>query len=624
MPRRPSKKEHLSFEESACDSWARDLDVAEVPIGNRPIYIAAAMVVLLVGAVLFRIFYLNIWQGSVYQARAARNLTAEERYPGPRGTITDRAGNPLADNRPVFSLLLKPGDFFKYRDYQDQILELLQKEGGLAREEVLRVLEGAVERESIDAITMISELSQEQLVRFKAESMPALVVAQRFERTYPGGAAWGTILGYTGLASSEDLTRTPGLTPQTLVGKAGVEAFYDSELRGEPGVRAILRDARGAVLEEKKISEPKIGAALQLSVDRDFQEYFYNRLKSALSALGRTTGVGIALDPRNGEVLALISLPSYDPNIFSIASARSERKQLLEDKNQPLFNRTTSGRYNPGSTIKPLVGFAALAENIISPERAIFSPGYLDIPNPYDPSRPARFLDWRYQGSVNLADALAQSSNVYFYTVGGGANGIKGLGISGLNSWWQKFGLGSATGIDLPQEAKGFLPTPEWKEEATDRPWRLGDTYNVSIGQGDLLLTPIQLATYVAGIANGGIAYRPHLKKDLAPVAFTDLSEYSRELTEVQKGMRRTVVSPMGTAHKLNDLPFPVYGKTGSAQIQNNTKENAFFVAYASRKTGTPAEIAILVLVENAREGSLNAVPVGRDVLEWYYENRMK
>ena len=624
MARRVPRNEYLSFEESATDSWAHNLDVTEVPIGSRPIYLAAGLAILFTVLVLGRILYLGVSQGNDYRTRAARNLTAEERYPGPRGVITDREGKILADNRPVFSLLLEPNEFFRRQESQEAVLTLLEQVGGVDRGDALAAIQSTLDRQTLDPITIIPELTQDQLVRFKAENSPALIVAQRFERTYPSGQVLGTVMGYAGLASAEDLTAAPGLTPQTLVGKAGVEAAYDTELRGTPGVRTVIRDAKGQVLEEKNKSEPAIGAPLALTIDRDLQEYFYSRLRSALISLGRTSGVGIALDPRSGEVLALTSLPSYDPNVFSVATASADRQQLLEDKNQPLFNRAIGGQYNPGSTIKPLVGLAALVEGVITPSRTVFSPGYLDIPNPYDPEKPTRFLDWRYQGSVNLGDALAQSSNVYFYTVGGGANGIKGLGITGLLKWWNLFGLGRETGIDLPHEAEGFLPTPEWKQEVQDRPWRLGDTYNVAIGQGDLLLTPIQLITYIAGLANNGVAYRPHIKKDISPSVFTDLSKYANELREVQKGMRRTVTAPLGTAYKLNDLPFPVYAKTGSAQIQNNTKENAFFVGYATPKAGAPAEIAILILVENAKEGSLNAVPVGKDVLNWYYEHRMK
>jgi penicillin-binding protein 2 len=268
------------------------------------------------------------------------------------------------------------------------------------------------------------------------------------------------------------------------------------------------------------------------------------------------------------------------------------------------------------------VGIAALEEGVISPQREIFSPGYLEIPNPYNPDKPTRYADWRYQGNVNLYSALAQSSNVYFYTVGGGAGDIKGLGITKLRNWWQEFNFGVPTGIDLPGEAKGFLPSPEWKEKTQKRSWLLGDTYNVSIGQGDFLVTPIQLLSYIGAVANGGKIYRPYIVQELnQPKINKDLTGILSQIKEAQKGMRMGVTSPMGTSYRLNDLPFEVAAKTGSAQVKNNTQENAFFVGYAPYQN---PKIAILVLIENSKEGSLNAVPIAKDVLSWYYENRLK
>ncbi|MFH1246354.1 MAG: penicillin-binding transpeptidase domain-containing protein, partial [Candidatus Liptonbacteria bacterium] len=297
------------------------------------------------------------------------------------------------------------------------------------------------------------------------------------------------------------------------------------------------------------------------------------------------------------------------------------RSALLNDPNRPLFDRMVSGEYNPGSTIKPLVGVAALTENIVTPDFSVFSPGYLDVQNPYNPSNPSRFLDWRYQGYINLYSALAQSSNVYFYTVGGGANGVKGLGLDRLHSWWEKFGLGKLTGIDLPREGDGFLPTAEWKQRASGRPWLLGDTYNVSIGQGDLSVTPLQLLSYIGAIANGGKILMPHVGSTVEGKVNEDLTSLLPQITEVQKGMRATVTNRLGTAYTLNNLSFQVSAKTGSAQVKNNTEENAFFVGYAPSDN---PQIAILVLVENSKAGSLNAVPIAKDVLNWYYEHRLK
>jgi penicillin-binding protein 2 len=463
--------------------------------------------------------------------------------------------------------------------------------------------------------------------------LPTLRVEADFNRVYPEGEIFSSVVGYIGLTTSDDLRRNPGLSGRDFIGKSGLEAYYDGELRGADGLRVKIRDAKGNVLDEELKDSPRAGEDLRLTLDADFQRYFYRRMRDGLAALGRRAGAGIALDPGTGKILALVSFPTFDNNVFSGGGA-GERLAILNDPQKPIFNRAISGMYAPGSTVKPLVGVAALAEKVISPNRSVFSPGYLDVPNPYNPANPTRFLDWRYQGEVNLYSAIAQSSNVYFYLAGGGSGQgvlpqnvlggggeIQGLGISRLREWWAKFGLGKPTGVDLPGEAEGFLPSPEWKEEKGRRPWLLGDTYNVSIGQGDLLLTPLQLLDYISAIANGGVAYRPHLKLGNEPEILYDLSRFGSEIKEVQKGMRETVTSPLGTAYALNGLALKVAAKTGSAQIEGNRAENAFFVGYAPYDD---PQIAVLVLVENARQGSLNAVPIAKDVLDWYYWNRIK
>jgi penicillin-binding protein 2 len=355
----------------------------------------------------------------------------------------------------------------------------------------------------------------------------------------------------------------------------------------------------------------------------------HERLQQGLRYLGVHAGVGLALDPRTGEVLALVSLPTYDNNIFVTPGKSAERGRLVTDSvRKPLFNRAVSGAYNPGSTIKPLVALAALREKVISPSATIYSAGYIDVPNPYVPDKPSRFVEFnmhRY-GWVDVRSALAKSSNVYFYTVGGGFGSVQGLGLERLNQYWKKFGLGAKTGIELEPEAAGFLPTAEEKQSRTHQPWRLGDTFNVSIGQGDLLLSPLQLINYIASIANGGTLYRPRLIHEIggvpAPASpkIFDYTDWKMEVKEVQLGMRDGVEKEYGTSYTLHDLPITVGAKTGSAQTNNNTRTNAFFAGYAPFED---PEIAILILIENAKEGSLNAVPIAKDIFNWYYYNRV-
>ncbi len=616
------KLSDLAFEDSLGEDWSRDLDVVEVALDPRPAIYVGVAVSAIVLVIIGRIFVLGFYKGPEYSARAAANANHTEQIPAPRGIIYDRTHFVLAENKPVFSAVLLVKPFLEDADMEARTVAAANSILSVPESDMLNIVAGAGGEDSAEEVLLARDITQGQVVALKALDLPTLKVETVFDRTYPKGNAFAAVLGYVGLPTAKDIAADNRILTTDLVGRGGVESFYDTALRGVPGKVSQKHDAKGRTINAQESIPSQIGASLSLALDGEFQNYFYDRFMAALNRLGRTSGVGLAMNPQNGEVLALMSFPSFDPNVLSSSKPSETKKTILTSSLRPLFDRAVSGMYNPGSTIKPLVGVAALAEGVIDPARTIFSPGYLDIPNPYDPAKPTRYLDWRYQGYVNLANALAQSSNVYFYTVGGGAGDIKGLGLTKLNSWWQKFNLGSQTGIDLPSEAKGFLPTEQWKKSVGGRSWLLGDTYNVSIGQGDLLLTPIQLLDYIAAIANGGKLYVPVMNIDTPhPKTITDLSQYLSEIKEVQKGMRAVVTAPLGSAYMMHDLPFAVAAKTGTAQVQNNTQETAFFAGYAPYEN---PQIAILVLVEHSKEGSLNALPIAKEVLSWYYEHRLK
>lgn len=459
-------------------------------------------------------------------------------------------------------------------------------------------------------IILKRDISREQAIAIKSLNLKSLVVENDYERNYLD-PAFSHLVGYVGLVSSDDLNENEKLVLNDLIGRAGLEAYYDEILRGENGAIGIFRNAEGKIESVSRKKDESPGENLETTIDVELQKYFYSRTVEGLTSLGRTSGAGIAINPQNGEVLAIFSLPSFDGNNVSAA---------LSSPHRPLFNRPVSGLYSPGSTIKPIHAVAALEEGVVNPETQIFSAGYIEIPNPYFPDQPSRFLDWKPHGWVNLYSALARSSNVYFYTVGGGFEGIRGVGIEKLRYYWQKFGLDKKTEIDLPGEATGFLPSPEEKESRTGSIWRVGDTYNVAIGQGDLVLTPLELLSATSAIATSGKAYVPHINKTKSPEILIDASEWESALSEVRKGMVDTVHESYGTAYTLHDIPMSIAAKTGSAQIAGNTKTNAIFVGYAPALN---PQIAILVLIEDAREGSLNAVPIAHDVFQWYSENRL-
>lgn len=595
-------KNELNVEDLVFNEDRRESDYLELPLSRQTFWLMGGAIFIFVIIAFGRSAYLNVVRADFYQDRALANLHRELELSAPRGIIRDRFGKPLVENKNSFSAFLQVSELL--RDHKD--INLLAEKISEILEQNADDLKDFINQANLEkrgAVVLARNISRSQTIDLVGLNIPEIEIASDYVREYPDALAFSHILGYIG--ESE--------TARELEGQSGIEAEYNSVLRGVAGRMLIYRDAKGKILD-KKIAEPSTaGSDLVTTVDGDLQNFFYSRMKSALAMLGRDSGVGIALNPQNGEVLALISLPTFDNNNVS---------KYLSGKSQPLFNRAISGQYTPGSTIKPLVALAALREKLVDPTFQVLSTGSIEIPNPYDPENPSRFLDWKAHGWVDLHSALARSSNVYFYQLGGGFERFKGLGIARLHEYWQKFLLGQKTGIDLPSESAGSLPDPEEKEARTGQIWRIGDTYNVSIGQGDLLLTPIQLINFIASVANGGKIYRPHfVQLTVEPEILADYSGWTTEVVEVQQGMEDAVSKPYGTANLLAYLPMKAAGKTGSSQVANNTRTNAFFVGYAPQEN---PQIAVLVLIENSKEGSLNAVPIARDVLEWYYYNRIQ
>jgi len=612
----------LFLDEAVLDDLSEGLDIVERPLGRRVFFVAWIVVCALVVGALIRIFYLDVINGSTYRSRAFANAGQEIVLRAPRGGIYDRYGTLLVSNQPSFNVTLNLSQVLKDRAHIDNFLQTVNA--------IVPIDVAAVARDVVNAdlehqayYPLAKNISLDQVVRLRNARLAPIIIENNYTRSYVDGPIFSHIIGYTGLAGAQDLAKDPSLSLTDEVGKAGLEAQYNAWLSGTNGQAVVYEDARGNPLDTKTLRDPVPGDSLYTTIDAALQQETYNALTKQLAALGRTRGAALIIDTKTGAVRALVSIPGYDNNHLTPA--------LFTNPDGPTFNRVISGVYSPGSTIKPLVAFATLEEQIVSPFFKIFSPGYLDVPNPYDPAHPSRFLDWQYQGWVDMFSAIAKSSDVYFYEVGGGFGPLQGLGISRLHQYWDRFGLGAKTGIDLPGEVAGTLPDAASKEARTGQPWRLGDTYNVSIGQGDLAITPVELLRYIAGIAENGKLPTPHVLKFVkdesgktvfAPSYTTTQIPYknAQDFSYVQRGMVDAVTQPYGTAHMLADVPWSVAGKTGSAQISNNTKENAFAVAYAP--VDNP-QIAILVLIEDSRQGSLNAVPVVDAILKWYVENRV-
>ncbi|PJE59683.1 MAG: penicillin-binding protein 2, partial [Candidatus Portnoybacteria bacterium CG10_big_fil_rev_8_21_14_0_10_44_7] len=463
---------------------------------------------------------------------------------------------------------------------------------------------------------------------------PGTIIQESTKRSYSQGAAFSAVLGYVGSLTSGDREKYPNYFLTEKVGQTGLEAVYESFLRGEPGYQKYLTNAR---LDEKSRPVEKKGVPgenLVLNIDAGLQAKLFAALNEKYNQLRKTNknvdgAAAVALNPQNGAVLALVSLPGYDNNQVVAGLTAEEFTALFANPQKPLFNRAIAGQYPVGSTIKPVVAAAALAEKIIDPRKKIDDlGGALTIANPYAPGVVYRFGDWAVHGGVDMYSAIAVSCNIYFYTIGGGYQDQEGLGIDRLAGYFRKFGFGQKTNIDLPGEKPGFVPTPAWKEETKKEPWYIGDTYHVAIGQGDFLATPLQLAMAASALVNGGTLYQPQIVdkivdsaenviNDVAPLVLSSGLVDEADLAEIKKGMRLAVTD--GSARQLVGLPVPIGGKTGTAQTGKGSQTHAWFAGFAP--VDDP-EIVLVVLVENGGQGHAAAVPVAKEVLFWYFSQK--
>ncbi len=602
----------INFDEVISDSLASsEFNLVEQPLKRRVFLFFTVLSLIITGIFCTRIIIMAGLKGDDYFERAQANINQIISLTPPRGAILDRNDIAISKNELVFAVFLDPSRMIQMGE-SDAVFGATKSILGMEEGKIANLVR-STDLESVPDIIIAEDITREQAIAIESLGLKSLNVEQSYKRNY-SDLAYAHLIGYVGLVSGSDLRSNEELTLNDYIGRMGLEMQYDELLRGTNGRVTIFRNSVGEIEEVARTKEPVQGENIKTTIDSELQEYFYSRMAQALLSLGRTSGAGLAVNPQNGDVLALVSFPSFDANNLS---------DYLDKDTRPLFNRAVSGVYSPGSTIKPLHAAAALYEGIVTPKNQIYSAGYIEIPNPYNPSLASRFVDWKAHGWVDVYSALARSSNVYFYVIGGGFQEQIGLGIERLNKYWRKFGLDETTSIDLPGEAVGFLPTPDEKEERTGEIWRIGDTYNVSIGQGDFAITPLRLITAISAIANGGVAYVPHIKEAPEKQVLLDISDMASALAEVRHGMMDAVEKEYGTANLLKTIPMVIGAKTGSAQVADNTKTNAIITAYASRDMNSLPEIAILVLVEDAREGSLNTVPVAKDVLQWYYDNKV-
>jgi len=569
-----------------------------------------------------RVFYLQIAKGGYYSELSRENRVRAIVIKAPRGIIYDRNGKKLVNNVPSFDLVAIPADIPKDQGERKKEVEDIAGMFGMNAQNV-EVIIGSQNAASMNPILIKENVSQDEALIFaeKYALFKGFGLDQTAVRQYEDGPYFSSFIGYSGKISKDDLAVHPDYLMTDYIGKTGVEYGYEKNLRGANGKQEVEVDSAGNVKKDFGITEPVPGSDLVLGVDADLQKKLQDSLQAKLEETGTKTAAAVAIDPRNGEILAMVNLPSYDNNLFAKGISADDYQKLMSDSDKPMFNRSISGEYPPGSTFKPLVAAAALQEGIVNSGTTLDCPAAINIGSYH-------FPDWKTHGLTDIRKAIAESVDIFFYAIGGGWGDIPALGIDKIHEYADKFGLGRKLGIDIPGEASGLVPTQQWKQDKIGERWYLGDDYHCAIGQGFVTATPLQLANMTAAIANGGTVFQPHFvdsvkkvdgsEEKIAPVILNKNFISAANLQVVREGMRQTVTS--GTAQPLKDLPIEVAGKTGTAQFgSGNERTHGWFVSFAPYNNPT---IAMAVLVEGGGEGFSTAEPVTHDVYQWYFGGR--
>jgi len=581
-----------------------------------PFYALCGLVFIIL---ILQLLNLQISQGSFNRVLAEGNRIRIRQVTAPRGLIYDSNGKSLVINEASYCMEIYPLDLPKTEKERDGYYEKISQIIQIPTEEIKKEVKNkgfnqadpVVLKENMDRDTAL-------LLEVKTINLPGVVIEKKPIRNYSMISGLSQILGYVGKVSDAELKDNTKYQMNELIGKDGLEKTYQDYLKGSDGINEIEVDAQGHAQRLLSNLPPSPGDSLTLSLNGGLEEEMARILQSELDVTNSSAGSAVAINPKTGGILGMVSLPSYNNNMFVKSVSSSDYEKLLNNPLKPMFNRSISGTYPSGSIIKPLVAAGALQEGNITANTTINDPGEIKVGN-------YTYPDWKAHGLVDVRKAIAQSCDIFFYSLGGGWDKIKGLGVAKLHDYLAKFGLGKTLGIDLPGEANGLVPSPEWKEKVKKESWYLGDTYHMSIGQGDVLVTPLQMVTAIASIANGGQLLKPYLvekikNSDGQIVKETQKTVLNKEFISpeniqiVREGMRQAVTS--GSASQFNDLPFPVGAKTGTAQFGDQDKTHAWMVAFAPYDD---PQIAIAVIVEGAGEGYAAAGPVVKDSLSWYF-----
>lgn len=600
---------------------------------TRRVIVAVVFCLLMICLLLARLGDLQLLQHQYFSTRADDNRMRVVAMPPVRGLIYDRNGTLLAQNRPSFNLEITRDQV----DNLDQLLRDLAPVMGLTPGDLARFKDRARKTPRYRGVALKTNLTAEEVAAFEINrfAFKGVDIQAGLTRNYPLGAEASHLIGYVGGISEADYAKLDERQYQgiNLIGKLGIEKSHEEELRGTPGARIVEANAAGRPLRELEQRPGEPGRNLYLTLDAKLQQI-------AEAALGDLDGSVAAIDPQTGEVLALVSKPGFDPEPFVGGISTKQYRELLNDPGRPLYNRALQGSYPPGSTIKPFMSFAGLAYDEATPDTHTYCSGTFYLPNS---SRKYRCHKRSGHGTVDMRSAMARSCDVFYYQL------AMGLGIDRITSALANFGFGRATGIDIPHERNGLLPSREWKQRARKEVWFPGETLNIGIGQGYWQVTPLQMAQATARLAMRGGGFEPHMVHayedpisgtitGVTPKALPRFDELRpKDFETVISTMESVMHEPGGTAFRVGkDAPYRIAGKTGTAQVAGlsqtdedaptlegtpkHLRDHAWFMAFA------PADkprIAIAVMAEHAGHGGSVAAPVARQVMDQYLLGRV-
>lgn len=601
------------------ESVLEDTETEKARFTWGKIFVAIGFIIMLV-----RVTTLQIVEGEEHRFLAEGNRVRQHVTLSPRGLLIDKRGESLVKNEPGYSVDIIPSELPRKKEARQEVIEKIAS----LRNIDLKVIEKVIEKEGLissEPVVIDDTITREDAIiaKVKLATTPGGRISFSPKRVYDTTPGLAHLLGYTARLNEQDLTNHPDYPRSSTIGRSGLESSYDTVLRGEVGTDEVEVNANGQFQRVLYTRPPQVGQTLRLTLDKGLQQEMAAALEEAMSKNGAKQAVGVAMDPRTGGILASVSVPTYDNNLFAQGITSEDYKKLQDNPDTPLLNRAIHGLYPAGSTIKPFIAAAALEEGTITNKTTLdTSIGVIKIGQ-------WEFPDWKVHGTTDVGRAIAESNDIFFYALGGGWDKIPGLGVERIKKYLHIFGFGESAKTDFANDAAGLIPDPDWKKRVKKESWYIGDTYHIAIGQGDLLATPIQLARALSSLANGGTLVTPHLvssAESSGGVKATDMTFQTSRLPlsqetihTVQEGMRRTVDSSSGSARALATLPFTSAGKTGTAQFGSEEKTHAWYIGYAPYEN---PEIVVVVLVEGGGEGNAISVPVAGRVFTHYMSHK--